>query len=63
MRDMASSSLARVPQVEVRLIDTVSGTVLASHFHKGASPPILAVRQENWLIYSYWNTAVCDLAV
>jgi hypothetical protein len=47
-----------VEQVEVRLVDSVSGHVLASHMHKSASGPVLAIRQENWLIYTYWNTVV-----
>ncbi len=42
----------------MRLIDSVSGHILAAQSHKSASGPVLAVRHENWLIYTFWNTFV-----
>jgi hypothetical protein len=47
---------SRVEQVEMRLVDTVSGRVLQSASHAHASPPLQAVRQENWFVYTFWNT-------
>ena len=47
------------PQVEVRLVDGVLGKAVWSKVLQHASAPVHAVRQENTLVLTYWNTKVC----
>ncbi|KAH9256285.1 hypothetical protein BASA81_005506 [Batrachochytrium salamandrivorans] len=42
--------------VKMLLVDTVSGRVLHRAVHREAQGPVHAVRFENWLVYSFWNT-------
>ncbi len=44
--------------IELRLVDSVSGKLVWSRVIRHASLPVHAIRQENCLITTYWNTKV-----
>ena len=49
------SATAFVPQLQMMLIDTVSGRVLHSVLHESSRGPVNAVLCENWAAYHFWN--------
>jgi len=38
------------------VIDTVSGNILYHTYHQYCNSPVNIVHSENWIIYSYWNS-------
>jgi len=45
------------------IFDASTGQILESVFHARAAEPVLAVRHENWIVYSYWNSELQEQAV
>ena len=45
------------------VLDTVTGQVIHRVVRNNAANPVMAVFSENWLTYSFWNTAACRTEV
>ncbi|CAG9465961.1 unnamed protein product [Pedinophyceae sp. YPF-701] len=45
------------PGLLVQAVDTVTGRVLFSQQHAGATGPVQALFGEHWVVYHYWSTA------
>jgi hypothetical protein len=43
-------------ELDVYLIDEVTGSVIYHTFHRSCGGPVSIVQSENWVVYNYWNS-------
>lgn len=58
MLPTSGSTSGYMPQLQVMLIDTITGRLLHSIVHESSRGPVNAVLCENWAVYHFWNEKI-----
>jgi hypothetical protein len=54
-RESSAPTPTPTPTLTLTLLDTMSGRVLHSRRHAGATGPVHLTLHDNWVVYSYWS--------